>query len=120
MWKPSGNEERLGQQGRQKRRQRRPFWKKFRKNGGDYNVHKTQNEAKGQENGMCEKGQENGMCEKEHENQHALASQPYLKDVDPLGLLANSDVGKMKELGVPLSSTAEVISDLLCNWQLLG
>ncbi|XP_062463366.1 FMR1-interacting protein NUFIP1 [Pezoporus occidentalis] len=88
MWKPSGNEERLGQQGRQKRRQKRPFWKKFRKNGDDYNVHKTQNEAN---------GAENGMCEKEHENEHALASQPYRKDVDPLGLLASSDVESDKD-----------------------
>ena len=106
MWKPPENEERLGQQGRQRRRQRRPFWKKFRKNSGDYNGHRTQNEAN---------GPENSMCEKEHEKQRPLAAQPYVKDMDPLGLLANSDVGKMKELGELLSSTAEAITDLLCN-----
>ncbi|NXJ02284.1 NUFP1 protein, partial [Psophia crepitans] len=88
MWKPPENEERLGQQGRQKRRQRRPFWKKFRKNGGDYNVHKTQNEAN---------GPENSPCEKEHEKQHALAAQPHVKDMDPLGLLANSDAESDKD-----------------------
>lgn len=90
MWKPSGNEERFGQQGRQRRRQRRPFWKKSGKNDDDYNARRTQNEPN---------GPENSMCEKEHENQHALAAQPYAKDVDPLGLLANSDVGKMEKLG---------------------
>lgn len=90
MWKPPENEGRLGQQGRQRRRQRRPFWKKFRNNGDNYNVHRTQNEAN---------GPENGMCEKEHEKRHAVAAQPYVKDMDPLSLLANSDVGKMKELG---------------------
>ncbi|XP_054693072.1 FMR1-interacting protein NUFIP1 [Grus americana] len=88
MWKPPENEERLGQQGRQKRRQRRPFWKKFRKNGGDDNVHRTQNEAN---------GPENGTCEKEHENQRALVAQPHVKDMDPLGLLANSDVESDKD-----------------------
>ncbi|XP_074995531.1 FMR1-interacting protein NUFIP1 isoform X1 [Calonectris borealis] len=88
MWKPPENEERFGRQGRQRRRQRRPFWKKFRKNSGDCNVHRTQNEAN---------GPENSMCEKEHEKQHALAAQPYVKDMDPLGLLANSDVESDKD-----------------------
>lgn len=90
MWKPPENEESFGQQGRQRRRQRRPFWKKFKKNGGNCNVHRTQNEAN---------GPENGVCEKEHEKQCALAAQPYVKDMDPLSVLANGDVGKMKELG---------------------
>ncbi|KFV42584.1 Nuclear fragile X mental retardation-interacting protein 1, partial [Tyto alba] len=88
MWKPPENGENLGQQGKQRRRQRRPFWKKFRKNGGDYNVHRTQNEAK---------GPENSVCGKEDENQRALAAQPCVKDMDPLGLLANSDVESEKE-----------------------
>ncbi|NWZ54415.1 NUFP1 protein, partial [Haliaeetus albicilla] len=88
MWKPPENEGRLGQQGRQRRRQRRPFWKKFRNNGDNYNVHRTQNEAN---------GPENGMCEKEHEKRRALAAQPYVKDMDPLSLLANSDVESDKD-----------------------
>ncbi|NXL41544.1 NUFP1 protein, partial [Podilymbus podiceps] len=88
MWKPPENEERFGQQGRQRRRQRRPFWKKFRKNGGDFNVHRTQNEAN---------GPENSMCEKEQEDQCALAAQPYVKDMDPLSLLANGDVESDKD-----------------------
>ncbi|NWW90479.1 NUFP1 protein, partial [Rhynochetos jubatus] len=88
MWKSPENEDQNGDQGRRRRRQRRPFWKKFRKNGGDYNVHRTQNEANGPENNTCEKG---------HENQHALAAQPNVKDVDPLGLLANSDVESDKD-----------------------
>ncbi|OPJ67090.1 FMR1-interacting protein NUFIP1 [Patagioenas fasciata] len=88
MWKPPENEERLGQQGRQRRRQKRPFWKKFRKNGGENNVHRTQNGTN---------GSENSVCEKEHEKQCDLAAQPYVKDVDPLSLLANSDVESDKE-----------------------
>ncbi|KGL86203.1 Nuclear fragile X mental retardation-interacting protein 1, partial [Charadrius vociferus] len=88
MWKPPENEERFGQQGRQRRRQRRPFWKKFKKNGGNCNVHRTQNEAN---------GPDNGVCEKEHEKQCALAAQPYVKDVDPLSVLANGDVESDKE-----------------------
>ncbi|NXJ49399.1 NUFP1 protein, partial [Spizaetus tyrannus] len=88
MWKPPENEGRLGQQGRQRRRQRRPFWKKFRNNGDTYNVHRTQNEAN---------GPENGMCEKEHEKRCALTAQPYVKDMDPLSLLANSDVESDKD-----------------------
>ncbi|KAM7127603.1 FMR1-interacting protein NUFIP1 [Ciconia maguari] len=88
MWKPPENEERFEQQGRQRRRQRRPFWKKFRKNSSDYNVRRTQNEANGPENSMCEKG---------HEKQRALVAQPNVKDVDPLGLLANSDIESDKD-----------------------
>ncbi|PKU40534.1 hypothetical protein llap_9164 [Limosa lapponica baueri] len=83
MWKPPENEEGVGQQGRQRRRQRRPFWKKFRKNGGNSNVHSTQIEAN---------GPENSTCEKEHEKQCDLAAQPHMKDVDPLSLLANGDI----------------------------
>lgn len=90
MWKPPENGEALGHQGRHRRRQWRPFWKKFRKNGGDYHAHRAQNEAN---------GPENSTCEKEHEKQNALPGQACEKDVDPLGLLANGDVGKMKELG---------------------
>ncbi|XP_053918950.1 FMR1-interacting protein NUFIP1 [Cuculus canorus] len=88
MWKPPENEEKLGQQGRQRRRQRRPFWKKFRKNGGNHNVHGTRNEAN---------GPENTTCEKEDENQHAMAAQPYTEDMDPLSLLANSDAESDKD-----------------------
>ncbi|NWR76238.1 NUFP1 protein, partial [Centropus unirufus] len=88
MWKPPGNEEKLGQQGRQRRRQWRPFWRKFRKNGGNHSGDGTQNEAN---------GPENGTCEKEHENQCAVAAQPCGKDVDPLGLLANGDVESEKD-----------------------
>ncbi|XP_074421259.1 FMR1-interacting protein NUFIP1 [Larus michahellis] len=88
MWKPPENEEGLGPQGRQRRRQRRPFWKKFRKNGGNYNAHRTQNEAN---------GPENSMCEKEREKQHALAAQACVKDMDPLSLLANGDVESDKD-----------------------
>ncbi|XP_010126481.1 PREDICTED: nuclear fragile X mental retardation-interacting protein 1, partial [Chlamydotis macqueenii] len=92
MWKPPENEERFGQQGKQRRRQRRPFWKKFRKNGGDYDVQRTQNEAN---------GPENSTCEKEHEKQGTLAAQPCVKDRDPLGLLANSDVESDKDEAAP-------------------
>ncbi|NXP18993.1 NUFP1 protein, partial [Scytalopus superciliaris] len=88
MWKPPENGEALGHQGRHRRRQWRPFWKKFRKNGGDNHVHTTQNEA----NGL-----ENSTCEKEPEKQEALAGQPYEKDVDPLSLLANGDVESDKD-----------------------
>ncbi|NWS66781.1 NUFP1 protein, partial [Crotophaga sulcirostris] len=88
MWKPPEDEEKLGQQGRQRRKQKRLFWKKSRKNGGNHNVHGTQNEVN---------GPEKSTCEKEHENQQAVASQPYVKDVDPLGLLANSDAESDKD-----------------------
>ncbi|NWW78270.1 NUFP1 protein, partial [Climacteris rufus] len=88
MWKPPENGEALGHQGRHRRRQWRPFWKKFRKNGGDHHVHTTQNEAS---------GPENSVCEKEHEKQDALASQAFEKDMDPLGLLANGDVESDKD-----------------------
>uniref|UniRef100_A0A8C0UIJ7 Nuclear FMR1 interacting protein 1 n=1 Tax=Cyanistes caeruleus TaxID=156563 RepID=A0A8C0UIJ7_CYACU len=92
MWKPPENGEARGHQGRHKRRRWRPFWKKFRKNGGDYHEHATQNETN---------GPENSTCEKEHEKQNALAGQAYEKDVekdvDPLGLLANSDVESDKD-----------------------
>ncbi|NXK86369.1 NUFP1 protein, partial [Formicarius rufipectus] len=88
MWKPPENGEAPGRQGRHRRRQWRPFWKKFRKNGGDYHGHGTQNEAK---------KLENNMCDKEHEKQEALAGQPYEKDVDPLSLLANGDVESDKD-----------------------
>ncbi|XP_009953754.1 PREDICTED: nuclear fragile X mental retardation-interacting protein 1, partial [Leptosomus discolor] len=117
MWKPPENEERLGQQGRQRRRQRRPFWKKCRKNGGDYDVRRTQNEAS---------GPENSMCEKEHENQPALAAQPYVKDMDPLSLLANSDVESDKDeaaaedgrlgLTVVPKQVTSALSSLLANY----
>ncbi|NXX76512.1 NUFP1 protein, partial [Urocolius indicus] len=117
MWKPPENEERPGQQGRQKRRQRRPFWKKFRKNGGEHDVHRTQNEAN---------GPENNTCEKEHENQQALAAQPCVKDMDPLSLLANSDVesdkddtadkdGKLELTVVPKQVTS-ALSSLSANY----
>ncbi|NXK38130.1 NUFP1 protein, partial [Piprites chloris] len=88
MWKPPENGEALGHQGRHRRRQWRPFWKKFRKNGGDYHVHRTQNEAN---------GPENSTDEKEHEKQEALAGQACEKDVDPLSLLANGDVESDKD-----------------------
>lgn len=87
MWK--AEDERPGQQGRQRRKQKRQFWKKFKKNGGDDKVPSqiNQNEAN---------GPENNTCEKEQEKQPVLEAQPCMKDVDPLSLLANSDVGKMK------------------------
>ncbi|KFP85476.1 Nuclear fragile X mental retardation-interacting protein 1, partial [Acanthisitta chloris] len=88
MWKPPENGESVGHQGRHRRRQWRPFWKKFRKNDGDCNVHRSQNEAN---------GPENSVCEKEHEGQPALAGQTDEKDVDPLGLLANGDVESDKD-----------------------
>ncbi|XP_051634661.1 FMR1-interacting protein NUFIP1 [Manacus candei] len=88
MWKPPENGEARGHQGRHRRRQWRPFWKKFRKNGGDYHVHRTQNEAN---------GPENSTCEKEHEKQETSAGQAYEKDVDPLGLLANGEVESDKD-----------------------
>ncbi|NXM77761.1 NUFP1 protein, partial [Serilophus lunatus] len=88
MWKPPENGEALGHQGRHRRRQWRPFWKKCRKNGGDYHAHRTQNEAS---------GPESSTCEKEHENQQVLADQPSEKDVDPLSLLANGDVESDKD-----------------------
>ncbi|KAJ7426591.1 NUFIP1, FMR1 interacting protein 1 [Willisornis vidua] len=87
MWKPPENGEAPGHQGRHRKRQWRPFWKKFRKNGGDH-VHRTPNEAN---------GPENSMCEKEHEKQEALSGQPYEKDVDPLSILANGDVESDKD-----------------------
>ncbi|KAM9388332.1 FMR1-interacting protein NUFIP1 [Phaethornis superciliosus] len=88
MWKAAESQEGRGQQGRQRRRQRRPFWKKFRENGGDHNAHRTQNETN---------RPENSTCEKDHENQHALEAQPHVKDVDPLSLLASSDVESDKD-----------------------
>lgn len=90
MWK-APEDERPGQQGRQRRKQKRQFWKKFKKNGGDDNVpsQRNQNEAN---------GPENSTCEKEHEKQPVSEAQLCMKDVDPLSLLANSDVGKMKNL----------------------
>jgi len=105
MWKAT-EDERSGQQGRQKRKQKRQFWKKFKKNGVDSNVpsQRNQNEAN---------GPGNSTCEKEHEKQPALETQPCMKDVDPLSLLANSDVGKMKKLEELLSSAVEMITELL-------
>ncbi|XP_053826903.1 FMR1-interacting protein NUFIP1 [Vidua macroura] len=88
MWKPPESGEALGHQRRHKRKQWRPFWKRFRKNGGDYHGPRTQNEAN---------GPENSTCEKEQEKQNALADQVYEKDVDPLGLLANGDVESDKD-----------------------
>ncbi|NXU77857.1 NUFP1 protein, partial [Oreotrochilus melanogaster] len=88
MWKAADSQERHGQQGRQRRRQRRPFWKKFRENGGDHNAHRTQNGTN---------RAENSTCEKDHETQHALEAQPHVKDVDPLSLLASSDVESDKD-----------------------
>uniref|UniRef100_A0A8C9FBI2 Nuclear FMR1 interacting protein 1 n=1 Tax=Pavo cristatus TaxID=9049 RepID=A0A8C9FBI2_PAVCR len=89
MWKAT-EDERSGQQGRQKRKQKRQFWKKFKKNGGDSNVpsQRNQNEAN---------GAGNSTCEKEHEKQPALETRPCMKDVDPLSLLANSDVESDKD-----------------------
>ncbi|NXC46247.1 NUFP1 protein, partial [Penelope pileata] len=89
MWK-APEDERSGQQGRQKRKQKRQFWKKFKKNGGDNNVpsQKNENEAN---------GPEDSTCEKEHEKQPALEARLCMKDVDPLSLLANSDVESDKD-----------------------
>ncbi|NWU98266.1 NUFP1 protein, partial [Upupa epops] len=88
MWKPTGNEDRFWQQGRHRRRKRHPLWKTPGKNGDSCNVPRTQNEAN---------GPINSMSEKEQENQSALAAQPHGKDMDPLGLLANSDVESDKD-----------------------
>ncbi|NXG46980.1 NUFP1 protein, partial [Psilopogon haemacephalus] len=88
MWKPSGGEDHFGQHGRNGRRQRHPFCKEFRNNGGDYNVCRNQDETN---------GSENGICEKEHEKQHASEAQPSMKDVDPLSLLANGDAESDKD-----------------------
>ncbi|XP_047902889.1 FMR1-interacting protein NUFIP1 [Anser cygnoides] len=89
MWK-APEDERPGQQGRQRRKQKRQFWKKFKKNGGDDNVpsQRNQNEAN---------GPENSTCEKEHEKQPVSEAQLCMKDVDPLSLLANSDVDSDKD-----------------------
>ncbi|XP_008935245.1 PREDICTED: nuclear fragile X mental retardation-interacting protein 1, partial [Merops nubicus] len=117
MWKPSGNEGRPWQQGRQRRRQRHPLWKKFSENGGDQNVPTTQNEAS---------GPENSPWEKDPEKEHAQAAQPDVKDVDPLSLLANGDVesdkdeasaedGKMGLTVVPKQVTP-ALSSLLANY----
>ncbi|NXK44691.1 NUFP1 protein, partial [Chauna torquata] len=89
MWKPP-EDERSGQQGRQKRKQKRQFWKKFKKNGGDFNVPSQRNQDEAN-------GPENSTCEKEHEKQPALEAQLCMKDVDPLSLLANSDVDSDKD-----------------------
>ncbi|KFQ32865.1 Nuclear fragile X mental retardation-interacting protein 1, partial [Mesitornis unicolor] len=117
MWKPHENEEKFGQQGRQRTRQRRPFWKKFRKNGGNGNLHRTQNEAN---------APENGTCEKEDEKQCALEAQPCTKDMDPLGLLANGDIESDKEeaaaedgkagLTVVPRQVTSALSSLLANY----
>ncbi|NXU54394.1 NUFP1 protein, partial [Turnix velox] len=88
MWKPPENEEGVGQQGRHRRKQRRPFWKKYKKNGGDHNVDRAENETN---------GPENSTCEKENEKQSALAAEPCMKDMDPLSLLANGDVESDKD-----------------------
>ncbi|NXN94887.1 NUFP1 protein, partial [Rhinopomastus cyanomelas] len=88
MWKPMGNEERFRQQGRHRRRQRHPLWKTPGKNGDSCNVPGTAHEAN---------RPVNSTSEKEQENQHASAAQPHSKDVDPLGLLANSDVESDKD-----------------------
>ncbi|XP_068785863.1 FMR1-interacting protein NUFIP1 [Struthio camelus] len=90
MWKAPEDEERSGQQGRHKKKQKRQFWKKFKKNGGGDNVpsQKTQNVAN---------GSENHLCEKEDEKQLTSGSQTCMKDMDPLSLLANSDVESDKD-----------------------
>ncbi|NXH21624.1 NUFP1 protein, partial [Bucco capensis] len=87
MWKPPENEE-FGQQGRHRRRQRYPFSKNFRRNGEELKVSEPPKEANGAANSTS--GKESG-------EQHALAAQPSGKDLDPLSLLANSDVESDKD-----------------------
>ncbi|XP_025964274.1 FMR1-interacting protein NUFIP1 isoform X2 [Dromaius novaehollandiae] len=119
MWKAPEDEERSGQQGRQKKKQKRQFWKKFKKNGGGDNVpsQKTQNAAN---------GPENHACEREDEKQPALESQACMEDMDPLSLLANSDVesdkdeaaaedGKLETTVVPKQVTS-ALSSLSANY----
>ncbi|NXA48386.1 NUFP1 protein, partial [Nothocercus julius] len=90
MWKAPADEERSGQQGRQKKKQKRQFWKKFRRNGGSDNVSSQRNQN-------VANGPENHACEQEGEKQPALESRACMKDVDPLSLLASSDVESDKE-----------------------
>ncbi|NWI21540.1 NUFP1 protein, partial [Crypturellus soui] len=90
MWKAPADEERSGQQGRQKKKQKRQFWKKFKRNGGSDNVPSQRNQN-------VANGPENHACEREGEKQPALESQACMKDVDPLSLLASSDVESDKE-----------------------
>ncbi|NXD11521.1 NUFP1 protein, partial [Nothocercus nigrocapillus] len=90
MWKAPADEERSGQQGRQKKKQKRQFWKKFRRNGGSDNVSLQRNQN-------VANGPENHACEQDGEKQPALESRACMKDVDPLSLLASSDVDSDKE-----------------------
>ncbi|NXL89209.1 NUFP1 protein, partial [Alectura lathami] len=116
MWKVP-EDEKTGQQGRQKRKQKRQFWRKFKKNGGDNHVpsQRNQSEAGGPETSMCEQ-----------EKQPALEAQQCMKDVDPLSLLANSDVesdtdeaaaedGKLEMTVVPKQVTS-ALSSLSANY----
>ncbi|NXA33856.1 NUFP1 protein, partial [Eudromia elegans] len=90
MWKAPADAERSGQQGRQRKKQKRQFWKKFKRNGGSDNVPSQQNEN-------VANGPENHACEREGEKQPAPASLACMKDVDPLSLLASSDIESDKE-----------------------
>ncbi|XP_026518688.1 nuclear fragile X mental retardation-interacting protein 1 [Terrapene carolina triunguis] len=89
MWKAPQDEETSGWQGRQKKKQKRQFWKKFKKaDGDDASPLKAQNSAG---------GPENHTFVKEPEKQSVSDAPTYRKDVDPLGILANSDAESDKD-----------------------
>nr|XP_006124469.1 nuclear fragile X mental retardation-interacting protein 1 [Pelodiscus sinensis] len=74
MWKAPQDEETSGQHGRQKKK--RPFWKKFKKNdGSSASSLKAQTAASGP----------------------VADAQTCMKDVDPLGILADSDAESDKD-----------------------
>ncbi|XP_030421400.1 nuclear fragile X mental retardation-interacting protein 1 [Gopherus evgoodei] len=89
MWKAPQDEEISGWQGRQKKKQKRQFWKKFKKgDGNDASLLKAQNAAS---------GPENHTFVKKPEKQSVSDAQTCMKDVDPLGILANSDAESDKD-----------------------
>ncbi|KAG6920744.1 NUFIP1, FMR1 interacting protein 1, partial [Chelydra serpentina] len=115
MWKAPQDEETSGWQGRQKRKQKRQFWKKFKKSDGD-----DASRLKAQS------GPENRTFIKESEKQSVSDAQTCMKDVDPLGILANSDAesdkdGAMAEDGksgvtvIPKQVTS-ALSSLVANY----
>ncbi|XP_067419248.1 FMR1-interacting protein NUFIP1 [Emydura macquarii macquarii] len=119
MWQAPQDEETSGRQGKQKRKQKRQFWKKFKKGNGDDHASslKAQNAAN---------GPENHMFVKEPENQSVSDVQTCMKDVDPLGILANSDAesdkdgvtaedGKLELTVIPKQVTS-ALSSLVANY----
>ncbi|CAM4370990.1 unnamed protein product [Lepidochelys olivacea] len=118
MWKAPQGEETSGWQGRQKKKQKRQFWKKFRKgDGDDASLLKAQNAAS---------GPENRTFVKEPEKQSVSDAQTCMKDVDPLGILANSDAESDKDgataedakLGVTVipKQVTSALSSLVANY----